>query len=127
LRWQHLPTTLDAPDAVLDDAQALSAAGGDMAIVAALRGLFATELDALPAEIEALAMRSDIAGLRDRLHRLDASAGFCGAPTLQAAISRLRRSLDGAHWPAGPLDGFLATCARVRDALGASGAPESHG
>lgn len=124
---QHLPTTLDAPDAALDDAQALSAAGGDTAIVAALRGLFATELDALPAEIEALAMRSDIAGLRDRLHRLDASAGFCGAPTLQAAISRLRRSLDGAHWPAGPLDGFLATCARVRDALGASGAPESHG
>lgn len=114
---RHLPTTLEAAHSALDDAQALNAAGGDRAIVAALRSLFATELDALPAEIDALAARDDVSGLRDRLHRLDASAGFCGAPALQTAIARLRATLDGAGWPSDAIGDFLAACARVREAL----------
>jgi len=114
---RHLPTTLEALESALDDGQALSAAGDDRAIVGALRGLFASELDALPAEIDALAARDDVSGLRDRLHRLDASAGFCGAPALQTAIARLRATLDGAGWPSDAVDDFLAACARVREAL----------
>jgi len=116
---RHLPTALGTSGPALDDAQALSAAGGDRAIVAALRGLFAAELDALPTEIESFAERNDVAGLRDRLHRLDASAGFCGAPALQAAIARLRSSLDGPHWPQAAIGDFLAACARAREALAA--------
>ena len=121
---RHLPPSAGTLPAVLDDRQALDAAGGDMAIVAALRGLFADELDALPAEMDCLATRADITGLRERLHRLDASAGFCGAPALQAAIMRLRASLEGGDWPHDTIDSFLAACARVREALGASAASD---
>jgi len=117
---RHLPAS-GTPDVALDEAQALNAAGGDAAIVAALRGLFASELEILPADIESLSTRTDAAGLRDRLHRLDASAGFCGTPALRAAIARLRAALDGDHWPRDAIDGFLATCASVREALRASG------
>ena len=120
---RHLPSASDAPVAVLDDAQALNAAGGDAAIVAALRGLFAAELDELPAEIASFSARGDVDGLRDRLHRLNASAGFCGAPALSAAISRLRAVLDGDTWPHDAIDAFLAACARVREALHAAGVP----
>lgn len=112
---RHLPTFGAASD--LDDAQALSAAGGDAAIVAALRGLFADELDTLPAEIAAMAAAADIAALRERLHRLDASAGFCGTPALQAAIARLRARLDATSWPHDAIAPFLGACARVRAAL----------
>ena len=115
---RHLPRGGDAMP-VLDDAQALDAAGGDRAIVAALRGLFAAELDALPADIESLAVRKDDAGLRDRLHRLDASAGFCGAPALQEAIARLRGALVDEEWPQAAIEDFLAACAHVRAALAA--------
>ncbi|HEY6943442.1 response regulator [Dokdonella sp.] len=103
----------------LDDEQALRAAGGDRQIVSALRGLFIAELDALPDEIEAFAARGDRASLRDRLHRLDASAGFCGVPALVAAASRLRRLLDQAPWPEQGVAQFLATCEGARRRLSA--------
>lgn len=123
---RHIPRAGETADVTLDDAQALSAAGNDPAIVAALRGLFASELELLPAEIESLAGNNDVAGLRDRLHRLDASAGFCGAGSLQSAISRLRASLDGDIWPREGIDGLLATCARLREALREPGASEQN-
>ena len=102
----------------LDDRSALAAVGGDAKIVAALRALLVAELDALPAELTGLQARNDIAGLRDRLHWLDASAGFCGAPALARAGALLRAAMD-AHddWPHAACAEFLAACADVRTQL----------
>ncbi len=115
---RHLP--LPAADHVapaLDDAQALAAAGGDAAIVAALRGLLAAELDALPSEIAAIDAARDAAALRERLHRLDASAGFCGVPALCDAGSRLRTALAAGEWPQSAIAQFLHRCGEVRALL----------
>jgi len=104
-------------DAGLDDRQALAAAGGDASIVAALRGLFAHELDVLPTELAAYAQRQDADALRDRLHRLDASAGFCGATAVRQAGSSLRAALATTAWPDAAVDEFLLVCAQVRRQL----------
>jgi CheY-like chemotaxis protein/HPt (histidine-containing phosphotransfer) domain-containing protein len=105
--------------ASLDDRAALAAVG-DAKIVAALRQLLVAELDALPTELTHLQARNDIAGLRDRLHRLDASAGFCGAPALARAGASLRTALDAqAAWPHAACEEFLAACAGVRTQLAA--------
>lgn len=101
----------------LDDRHALAAVGGDAAIVAALRALFAAELDALPAELAPIIARRDAGALHERLHRLDASAGFCGAPALQRAASVLRVALDAPVWPNAAMADFLGICAQVRAAL----------
>jgi CheY-like chemotaxis protein len=104
-------------EAWLDDRQALAAAGGDHAIVATLRGLFARELEALPNEIEAISRCKDATALRDRLHRLDASAGFCGVPILVREAATLRTMLDAAAWPNDAIAAFLAASGRVRALL----------
>ena len=124
------PVTLDALRAALaphlsadggyglDDTRALAATGGDASILAALRGLLIVELDALPGEIGAMAKLNDVAGLRDRLHRLDASAGFCGAPALTDACTKLRTAFEArTDWPQGAAAEFLAACAEVRARL----------
>jgi CheY-like chemotaxis protein len=107
-----------AGPSLLDDDRALATAGGDAAIADALRMLFVQELDALPAEIEAIGARADRAALCERLHRLDASAGFCGAPGLAVAASRLRARLEVPDWPDHAIDDLLAVAARVRAMLG---------
>jgi CheY-like chemotaxis protein len=113
----------EAESRALDDARALAATGGDASILAALRGLLVAEIDALPAELADLAARRDFAALRDRLHRLDASAGFCGAPGLARAGATLRAALgDTAAWPHAAVADFLAACADVRGALTKAGA-----
>lgn len=125
---RHLPELSDlatpaAPASAdgLDDARALAATGGDASILAALRGLLIAELDALPAEIADIGARRDASALRDRLHRLDASAGFCGAPALTNACAVLRIAIDtGADWPHAPAEAFLAACAGVRARLAKS-------
>lgn len=94
----------------LDDRQALLATGGDRAIVDALRKLLLCELEALPMELRAMARREDSVALRDRLHRLDASAGFCGIPALACASSELRAHANAGAWPHEPLDAFLDAC-----------------
>lgn len=115
---RHLPVPAAVHGApALDDAQALAAAGGDAAIVAALRGLLAAELDALPSEIAAIGSARDSEALRERLHRLDASAGFCGAPALSEAGSRLRAALAAAEWPQSEIGQFLKRCSEVRALL----------
>lgn len=67
---------------VSHDETALAAAGSE-ANLAALRRLFATELAQLARDLPTL--YDDRPALLDRLHRLCASAGFCGAPALAAA------------------------------------------
>ena len=78
----------------LDDAAGLQACG-DATVLRALRGLFAQELDQLPAELAPLLAPAETAALRDRLHRLRASCGFCGAAELDAACAAARSSLEG--------------------------------
>jgi CheY-like chemotaxis protein/HPt (histidine-containing phosphotransfer) domain-containing protein len=117
---RHLAAGAPDPDA-LDDARALAATGGDASILAALRGLLIAELDALPAEVADLGGRKDAAALRDRLHRLDASAGFCGAPALAHACAALRAALDtDGDWPNAATKRFLVACANVRARLAKS-------
>jgi len=103
----------------LDDEQARRAAGGDEGIVASLRSLFSAELEVLPTQIAAFANDNDMAALRERLHRLEASAGFCGAPALAKAISTVRASLDGTQWPAAAVTMLLEVSERTRQRLSA--------
>ncbi|MET0230373.1 MAG: response regulator [Rhodanobacteraceae bacterium] len=126
----HLPglAASNAPagsgaDDLLDDLAALSAVGGDVSILTALRGLFIAELDALPAELAAIGARADAVAMRDRLHRLDASAGFCGAPALVRACAKLRAAFERTSaWPDAAVDEFLASSVRVRARLVDAGA-----
>jgi CheY-like chemotaxis protein/HPt (histidine-containing phosphotransfer) domain-containing protein len=106
-------------DAVLlDHALALEKAGGSETVVAALRQLLDGELQALPAEIGDFARNADRKALLERLHRLEASAGFCGTPSLAQAVATLRAKIDaGSAWPDSALVDFLAVCARTREAL----------
>jgi CheY-like chemotaxis protein/HPt (histidine-containing phosphotransfer) domain-containing protein len=118
---RHLPVDrgLYATDPAewFDEGHALAAAGGDRTIAAALRRLFIEELDMLPAELAVIGKRCDAQALRDRLHRLDASAGFCGAPVLVQAGSELRAVLDAPAWPEQAIDRFLKICAHARATL----------
>jgi len=76
--------------ALLDDAAGL-AASGSTEILSALRSLLATELDTLACDLDALLR--DRTALADRLHRLRAACGFCGAVALQAAAAELSDAL----------------------------------
>lgn len=116
LPTEHRPEAADSAE-WLDERHALAAAGGDCTIAAALRRLFVAELDLLPAEIAVIGERCDAQALRDRLHRLDASAGFCGASVLANAGSRLRAALDAPTWPEQAIHRFLETCERTRALL----------
>ncbi len=79
---------------LLDDAAALPGVGGDATILHALRKLLIDELAAIPDEFARLSQSRDGDALRERLHRLQASAGFCGASALVAACIRLRTLID---------------------------------
>jgi CheY-like chemotaxis protein len=98
--------------AVLDDTPALEALGGDHVALAALRGLFAVELEALRADLPA------DAALPGRLHRLRASCGFCGAIALSAAAARYEAALrDGRSDVGVRRSEFLDACSRTARAL----------
>ena len=124
---RHIPTSTAHPGPAalggevgameLDELQALAAAGGDPSIVTALREMLRAELDALPEELVAMAAKQNADALRDRLHRLDASAGFCGVPVLKRAASTLRGALDAARWPDAAIAEFLSACAQIRRLL----------
>ncbi|UXI69667.1 response regulator transcription factor [Tahibacter amnicola] len=77
----------------LDDEAALKAAGNSETL-RALRALFADELRELPAVLSAGAGAGDGSAVRDRLHRLRASCGFCGAVALDQACVRLQGRID---------------------------------
>ncbi|MGA9342967.1 MAG: response regulator [Rhodanobacteraceae bacterium] len=99
----------------LDDDGALRISGGDPAIVAALRGLLAAELAKLREEFRALSASRDCNALDERLHRLDASAGFCGAAALTHAIAIMRRANSRAGaWPTAAIAEFLRACDETR-------------
>jgi CheY-like chemotaxis protein len=105
--------------ALLDDAAALSAIGGDRGALRALRGLFATELRTLAEALQSDAGPAAVPTLTDTLHRLRASCGFCGAPLLAAAALNLERCLrDGADTHAA-VSAFTRVCAETALALAA--------
>ena len=67
---------------------------------------------ALPQELDACLAAADAAALRERLHRLTASAGFCGATRLEAAIRTLRGDIGhGASLQAATLQPLRETAA----------------
>ena len=78
--------------ALLDDAAGL-AASGSAEILSALRGLFATELDVLARDFDSLLR--DRTAMSERLHRLRAACGFCGAVALQTAAAELSDAVQG--------------------------------
>jgi CheY-like chemotaxis protein len=113
----HLSAVAPAME-ILSDEVAVSRFGGDRSIMVALRKLLAIELDALADEIRIYAVEKDLGALRDRLHRLDASAGFCGANRLVGAAQDLRRALDLANdWPETAIDALLVASAETRDSI----------
>ncbi len=75
---------------VLDDTAALLASG-DSTTMAALRQLLQQELVALCNDLDQLS--EDAAGLRERLHRLRSSCGFCGTTALSAHVASLQQLL----------------------------------
>jgi len=93
---------------VLDDAAALLASG-DSNTMRALRHLLQQELLLLCSELDQLGQ--DRAALRDRLHRLRSSCGFCGATALSGQVVALQQQLD-----TGP-DQAAAAVTRFRDVL----------
>ncbi|MHB8679662.1 MAG: response regulator [Rudaea sp.] len=76
---RHLP---HIESALLDDAAALAASGGDADALRALRGLLAKELEQLERDLTHDDLATDTARLDARLHRLRAACGFCGAAAL---------------------------------------------
>jgi CheY-like chemotaxis protein len=85
------PWLRDVDISPLDDAAGLAAIGRDQQALRALRAMLMSEL---------LTLRDDVArhtiareALLDRLHRLRASCGFCGAPKLAGAAAALEHAL----------------------------------
>ncbi|MBL8296925.1 MAG: response regulator [Rhodanobacteraceae bacterium] len=106
-----------AEPALLDDIAACRSLGSSDAVTA-LRLLFAQELDALPEELDAC-LAAEGADLRDRLHKLCASAGFCGATRLEQSCRQLHRRLATSPSPdADAIAQLRAVAAATRQALG---------
>lgn len=78
---------------LLDDGAALSAIGGDTSALRALRSLLAQELSDVLAQSASVDPCTHSAFWRERLHRLRASCGFCGAAAMAEAAVRLDCSL----------------------------------
>lgn len=87
-----LAESMDLPD--WDNAAASAALNHNPGNVQALRRLFLDELPEARAEVLRSARSGDLATLRARLHRLQASCGLVGARRLGAAVESLRARPD---------------------------------
>jgi len=105
--WLHAP--------ILDDAGGLAAIGGDPQALRALRAMLADELSKLRDALAADAIAED--ALLDRLHRLRASCGFCGAPKLAAAAISLEKALRANASGTADRRDFVACVTETIDAL----------
>jgi CheY-like chemotaxis protein len=101
---------------ILDDASALAAIGGNIEAMRALRSLFSQELEALEHDLQSATL--DLRALSERLHRLRASSGFCGAAALAAAALRLQQAL-GRDLAGDAKTDFVSICSATRQALAA--------
>lgn len=106
------------PDAapLLDDTQGLASTGSDQ-IMQAMRALLRDELVGLYQELDAALADSTFV---DRLHKLRASCGFCGATALAARVVQLQERLrQGRVIPPAQGERFRATLLETIEALGA--------
>ena len=90
-----LPATDPAEEHVLDDAAAL-AIWGSPETVRSLRTILLDELPVYREMLQTAMAGHDETRLRDTLHRMKSSAGFCGARPLQAFIEASPR--DATDW-----------------------------
>lgn len=119
----------DKSNPIFDDVRALAVVGGDSAVVKALRGLLLAELERLQGELTLMSRQLNAnQQLDERLHRLTASAGFCGAVALENAVSALKVAQQRqVGWPGDEVAIFARCCERIaeqlRVALGDEGEP----
>ncbi len=113
---------------LLDDEMALATIGGDVDALRALRGLLAQELAALELELEYANANITAATWRERLHRLRASCGFCGATALAESAAQLDRGLrnDPANVQS-LLGDFIHLCRATLAALAAQAPATANG
>lgn len=107
-------------DVVLDD-DAACAASGSIDTVRALRRMLASELETLESELTARGQPLHARNLRERLHRLQAACGFCGARGLATATQALQDALHTGVIPS--LEDFLRVCRATARALRRQSAP----
>lgn len=113
---EALPT-YTASSLLLDHDAALEQSGSAQALDA-LRMLFTGELEKFLADLAGSPPAAD--ELAERLHRLMASCGFCGATALGEAARTLKKRLDTEGTPptSGELDALAGVMRRTLDALG---------
>ena len=91
------PTEEDGREPIAMDA-ALAAAGGNRDLVDKLTGMLQRELEDFEPRISAAIDRKDWPAAREMVHKLRASAGYCGALPLAQAAQALEEALvDGAR------------------------------
>jgi len=106
--------------ALLDDAAALTAIGGDHGVLRALRVLFGAELDevALEADIGGPVQRCAMIG---RLHRMRASCRICGASALGSAALQFEHALrEDVNDAASAQAAFVRLCIATKQAIAAA-------
>jgi CheY-like chemotaxis protein len=112
---RHLPKTTPI---LLDDNAALGAIGGDADALRALRDLLARELEQLEHDLTRGDLATDTVRFGERLHRLRASCGFCGASALAARAADWQNALrDGSQATDGLRDAFIVACRETATAL----------
>lgn len=108
-------------DATLDDVAALRSSG-NTETMRALRSLFDDELRRLMQDLDALARQPTEFG--ERLHRLLASCGFCGATALARQTASLKRRLaDGGVVDDDVLAAFRTAVAATLKGLSSTATP----
>jgi CheY-like chemotaxis protein/HPt (histidine-containing phosphotransfer) domain-containing protein len=106
--------------ALLDDAAALIAIGGDRIALRALRALFVNELDDAASVTADPADAEQRRAVIERLHRMRASCRICGASALDRAARQYERALrEDSNDVAPARAAFLQTCTATRQALAA--------
>lgn len=98
----------------LDDHAGLTASG-DATTMRALRLLLREELAVLESELDALSL--DASALRERLHRLRSSCGFCGATALSEQTVLLQQRLTGPAAPEAAMIRFRRSLSATLQAL----------
>lgn len=111
---------------VLDDAAALRMSGGDREVMHRLRALLLAELPAIRARLQDDNTSDDgRSALAAELHKLAASAGWCGATELAFECDALRRHLFQGDRGSNRDEGMLLALDRLQQALTAEASPPS--
>ena len=102
-----------------DETRAHAVVCGDGKAVRALRGLLLAEMERLPGELALMSHQLNASQqLDERLHKLAASAGFCGAVALEHAVRDLQVAQQTeAGWPKANAATFARRCERITQRL----------